>query len=106
MKKVKLILIALVMLTITASVNTSCEGLVCNGKGTLQLTNKSLHTVQKVMINNVNYGTLDPGEKKDYELSPGVYAFQQVGISGGTGCSVAAVTISECDTQGFSCSSK
>ena len=86
--------------------NTSCEDLLCNGKGTLQLTNKSLLTVQKIMINGVNYGSLDPGETESIELSPGVYAWQLVGISGGTGCSMAAVTITECDTQAFSCSAK
>jgi hypothetical protein len=106
MKKIKLILLAIVLMTITASVNTSCEDLTCNGKGTLSLTNKSLLTVQKIMINGVNYGTLDPGETQEIELSPGMYMWQLVGLSGGTGCSAAAVTITECDTQGFSCSAK
>ena len=106
MRKIKLFLVALVLLTITASVNTSCEDLTCNGKGTLSISNKSHNTVQKLMINGVNYGTLDPGETKDVELSPGMYMWQLVGISGGTGCSAAAVTITECDTQGFSCGAK
>ena len=86
--------------------NTSCEDLFCDGTGTLQLTNKSLSTVQRIMINGVNYGSLDPGETENIELTPGVYAWQLVGISGGSGCSMAAVTITECDTQAFSCSAK
>jgi hypothetical protein len=106
MKKIKLFLIALVLLTITASVNTSCEDLTCNGKGTLKLTNNSHSTVQKIMINGISYGTLDPNEVKEIELSPGTYAWQLVGIAGGTGCSAAVVTITECDTQGFQCSGK
>jgi hypothetical protein len=106
MKKFKLILIVFALAAITASVNTSCEDLTCNGKGTLRLTNDSHSTVQKVMINGVNYGTLDPDESKDFELSPGMYTWQLVGISGGTGCSAAVVTITECDTQGFSCGAK
>lgn len=109
MKKIKLFFIAAAFLAITASTNMSCEPIstACtSGKGTLVLTNKSLSTVQRIMINGVNYGTLDPGEKKEIELSPGAYEFQQVGLSGGTGCSAAVVTISECDRQAFSCSAK
>ena len=103
MKKIKLFL---VVMAVAVLMGTSCEDLFCDGKGTLQLTNKSLLTVQKIMINGVNYGTLDPGETESIDLSPGVYAWQLVGISGGTGCSMAAVTITECDTQAFSCSAK
>jgi len=106
MKKIKFFLIALVLMTITASVNTSCEDLFCDGKGTLKLTNDSHSTVQRIMINGVNYGSLDPDESKEIELTPGVYMWQLVGISGGTGCSAAAVTIVECETQGFSCGGK
>ncbi len=73
-------------------------------KGTLNLTNKSLYTVQKVKINGVNYGTLDPGDSEDYTLSPGEYYVQQVGISGGSGCNSFSVVIQACDRQGFSCS--
>jgi len=106
MKKIKMFLIAIVLMAITASVNTSCEDLFCDGKGTLSLENKSLFTVQKIMINGVNYGTIDPGETKEIDLTPGIYGWQLVGISGGTGCSAAAVTIVECETQAFSCSGK
>jgi hypothetical protein len=106
MKRIALFFICVFFLSLSASVNMSCSKLICNGKGTLKLTNKSTNTVQKIMINGVNYGTIDPGESKSVELVPGSYTFQQVGISGGTGCSQATVNIVECKTQGFSCSSK
>lgn len=81
----------------------SCES-DCSSRGYLQLTNKSLNTIQKIMIDGVNYGTLDPGESKTITLAVGEHEFQQVGISGGSGCSAAKVIIIECETQGFSCS--
>jgi hypothetical protein len=83
----------------------SCKELCLTGTGTLTLTNKSLHTVQKIMINGVNYGTIDPGESKDIELSPGTYYVEQDGISGGTGCSGFVVNMAACTPQGYSCSS-
>lgn len=100
MKKVIILLAAVLFIGI------SCEGILdtCEGKGTLELTNKSRNTVQRIMINGVNYGTIDPGETKDIRLTPGMYGWQLVGISGGSGCSAAAVTITECTTQAFSCS--
>ncbi len=105
MKKIKSILILTALLIIPLFIGSSCEPIEeCDGHGTLSLTNKSHSTVQRIMINGVNYGTLDPGEHKDIELVPGVYSWQLVGISGGTGCSAATVTIVECETQGFSCS--
>lgn len=76
---------------------------ICNGMGTLKLTNNSQRTVQRIMVDGVNYGSLDPSESKEYSLAPGQHDFQQVGISGGTGCSAAKVTIVECKTSGFSC---
>jgi hypothetical protein len=109
MKKFKLFLITIALLAISASMNTSCEPVddaCANGKGTLNLENTSISTVQRIMINGVNYGTLDPGEEKDIELSPGEYVFQQIGLSGGSGCSPAFVTITACDWQGFTCKGK
>lgn len=81
----------------------SCQS-DCDGKGYLKLTNNSLNTVQRIMIDGVNYGSLDPGESKSISLPAGEHEFQQVGISGGSGCSAAKVIIIECETQGFSCS--
>jgi hypothetical protein len=106
MKKFKLLFIGVVLLTFSASISTSCDKLGCNGKGTLEVTNSSLSTVQKLMINGVNYGSLDPGEKKSVDLTPGPYVWQLVGISGGTGCSAAEVNITECQTSTFKCSGK
>lgn len=82
----------------------SCGKPCAKNKGTLELTNKSLNTIQKVMINGINYGTLDPGEKKSFDLNIGEYDVIQQGISGGTGCSAAKVNIVACETQGMSCS--
>jgi hypothetical protein len=84
---------------------SSCLGEVCSsGMGTLKLRNNSVNTVQRVMIDGVNYGTLDPGEEGSYELAPGTHEFQQVGLSGGTGCTPATVIIQECKTSSYSCS--
>lgn len=94
------LLISFISLTFLFS---SCDK-ICDGTGTLKLTNDSHNTVQKLMVDGVNYGTIDPDESKEIELAPGQHSFQQVGISGGTGCSEASVIIVECKTTGFSCS--
>jgi hypothetical protein len=99
-------LFSIFSLIITFSILTimlSCQS-DCDGKGYLKLTNNSLNTVQRIMIDGVNYGSLDPGESKSISLPAGEHEFQQVGISGGSGCSAAKVIIIECETQGFSCS--
>lgn len=83
--------------------SSSCDE-ICDGMGTLKLTNKSTSTVQQIMIDGINYGTIDPGESKEMDLAPGEHVFQQVGISGGTGCSSATVIIVECKTSAYSCS--
>ena len=75
----------------------------CDGMGTLTLTNNSNGTVQKLMIDGVNYGTIDPDEKKDIKLGAGEHEFQFVGISGGSGCSAAKVIIVGCKSSGFQC---
>jgi hypothetical protein len=78
----------------------------CNGKGTLSLTNESDNTLQKLMIDGVNYGTLDPGETKQVDLAPGGHYWQLVGITGGGGCSQAYVIIVACETESFECRGK
>lgn len=75
----------------------------CNGKGYVVLTNYSNSRLHRVYINNVSYGTLDPGESKEYSLTEGTYTMQQEGIGGG-GCSSFYVNVTECSRQGFSCS--
>ena len=76
----------------------------CGGKGTLSVTNKSLHTVQKIRIDGTNFGTIDPDETKKISLAAGRYELQIIGVSGGSGCNSAFVNIAECQTVGRSCS--
>jgi len=104
----KRILMIFSFVAIAAFINSSCEPIEddCDGMGILKLTNKSISTVQKIMIDNVNWGTLDPGESKECSLAPGTHTFQLVGLSGGTGCSLASVILIACQTSGFSCSGK
>lgn len=86
---------------------SSCEALeegICDGKGTLRVENTSLHTVQKIIIDGKNYGTLDPGDFQEIPLNEGKYLVEIIGISGGGGCLAHYVTISECDTQISGCS--
>ena len=108
-EKIKRILMAITFLVIVASTHSSCEPITdkpCDGNGTLSLENKSLNTVQKIMIDGVNWGSLDPGKTKECKLAPGTHLWQLVGISGGTGCGIASVIIVACKTTSFSCSSK
>ena len=71
--------------------------------GTLSLKNTSTGTVQQILIDNVNYGSLDPGKSKDIKLPPGEHVFEMKGISGGTGCAPASVTIVGGKTEAFQC---
>ena len=75
----------------------------CNGKGELTLRNTSTQTLQRVMVNGVNYGTLDPGESETYNLTPGTYTVEQDGVSGGGGCGEFIVNVTECSSQSFGC---
>lgn len=77
----------------------------CDGMGYLQVENTSLQTLQKLMIDGVNYGTVDPGETKKVSLAEGGHNWQLVGIDGG-GCSAAYVIIVECETSSYNCSGK
>ncbi len=88
---------------------SSCDELEiepsCSDQGTLQVCNKSLHTVQKIIINNTNYGTIDPDECKDIKLAVGTYTLRMEGVSGGNGCNIVSTfIIAECDNIGRSCS--
>lgn len=96
-----LVVLPLVVLTL---IGGSCKPKnTCNGKGTLKLSNDSHGTVQRAMVDGVNYGSIDPGGSKEISLPPGSHDWQLVGISGGSGCSAAKVTIVECQTSSFSC---
>ena len=72
--------------------------------GTLRCTNSSVHTVQKVLLNGTNYGTLDPGEDMVVTLAPGNWTLHFVGLSGGAGCSSSSFNIAACQSVGRSCS--
>lgn len=76
----------------------------CDGRGELTVTNKSLNTVQQILIDGTNYGTIDPDESKTIELPAGKYTLQIKGVSGGSGCSSSQVTIDACGSVGRSCS--
>ena len=101
----KAIVNSILVLCVLISLN-SCTGLGCiKTNGTLHLTNKSTSTVQKLVVDGVNYGTIDPGESKEIELAVGSHDFQFQGVSGGSGCSAGSVIIQACKTSSFSCSS-
>ncbi len=104
MKKSRLLL-AIPILAILSLHFTACDKeAYCEGRGTLNVENKSLHTVQRILIDGTNYGSLDPGESKDIELAAGKYTLQFVGINSGGGCTPSQVTIDACGEEGRSCS--
>jgi hypothetical protein len=98
----KFAFIGIIVLTVV-----SCQKISdCAGTGTLTVENTSSNTAQKLMINGVSYGTIYPGDSKSVKLSPGVYTWQLVGVSGGTGCSAATLNVSECMTYSYTCDGK
>jgi hypothetical protein len=103
MKTIHVSLAIAAMLLVTGLSSCKKKEATCSGSGTLKLTNSSHATVQRAMIDGVNYGSLDPGEAKEISLPAGQHDWQLVGISGGSGCSAAKVTIVECKTAGFEC---
>lgn len=74
----------------------------CRGKGYLTQTNGSLHTIQQIIIDGTNYGSLDPGDTETFTLAAGRHEVRVVGVNGG-GCSPTTVTIVECETEGRIC---
>ena len=78
----------------------------CSGNGKLDLKNTSSSTTQRIMIDGVSYGSIGPGESKSISLAAGHHNWQLVGISGGSGCTAAEVTIVECETSSYYCSGK
>lgn len=101
MKKIKLFLLMTLLVLLTAS----CNQYVYKGQkvGILELTNKSISTVQKVYVNDSIYGTLNPGKTIKIKLVPGVYTWEIKGANG-KGCSPTTGTIIEGYTQAFNCS--
>lgn len=105
MKTISLTLLSLVMISITSCTKPEEEDdCPLPGYGYLKLNNTSLNTIQRVDIDGTNYGTLDPGDSETYPLAAGTHTFQNIGISGGAGCSPATVIIVECATEARSCS--
>lgn len=72
--------------------------------GTLYCHNASTNTVQRVLLSGTNYGSLDPGESRSFELAPGNWTLQFVGISGGPGCDESIFNIAACQTVSRACS--
>ena len=95
-------------MVIAATTNFSCGPTkdTCDGNGTLSVENTSHLTVQRLMVDGVNYGSVDPGNQKDAKLAPGTHSWQMVGISGGPGCGSATVIIVACQTSSYTCSAK
>jgi hypothetical protein len=101
MKKIKLFLIMAVVVILTAS----CNQYVYKGQkiGILELTNRSISTVQEVCVNDSIYGKLNPGKTMKVKLLPGVYTWQLKGVNG-NGCTPTTGTIVAGYTQAFNCS--
>jgi len=106
MKKIRMSLV-IALLAVMPFMNFSCDLIDdCDGMGILSIENTSLSTVQKLMIDGVNHGSVDPKETKEVKLAPGTHVWQMEGISGGTGCSAASVILIACKTSSFECSGK
>lgn len=106
MKKTNFFFLLLATILLIAS---SCEALEedisdpsCKDIGYLRLTNGSLNTIQMILIDGTNYGTLDPGDTGTYTLGVGRHDFQFKGVNG-SGCAPASVVIAECKTESRIC---
>ena len=85
---------------------TSCDDLnLCEGKGTLEITNSSCYSAQELIIDNVSYGFIDPGETMQADIAEGGHYFRIENRCGG-GCNEAYVKIIECQTSSFNCDGK
>lgn len=111
MKKINRFLFILALCTLLFS---SCYDLTGGGDddppkeeecvyGTLVVSNESIQTIHKIIIDGTSYGTLDAGETKRFSLPEGKYELKFSGITGGSGCSPAFVTIVPCKVTGRSC---
>jgi len=75
----------------------------CSDSGTLVLHNTSANTVQKILIDGTNYGTLYPGDRQEIDLPVGKYEVYLKSTSGEGGCSPSYVTLQDCDRIGRQC---
>ena len=105
MKKVYTIFSMIMIVFVIGFTNCKKTSTGCNGMGTLSLSNQSISTTQKIMIDGSSYGNLYPGQTKEISLAAGTHDWQLVGLNGG-GCSPASVIIVECQEVGFYCDGK
>jgi len=106
MKKFKFLVVCMCLVSVLFLVSGCKEVLLddCGGYGTLKLTNTSSNTIQRIQVDGVNYGTLDPGEDIEIDLPVGRHTVEFINVrTGNYACSPMEVIIVECDTQGFSC---
>lgn len=104
MIKLKSLLVLFFAGILMVSCKEDCEK---KGTGVLAVTNTSENTVQRVIVDGVNYGILEPGEKIEITLPIGTYPLLIEGVSGGGGCAVAPlpnVPIIMCETFSIDCS--
>lgn len=101
MKKLKLIPTICAIAVLFASCKKEDT---CTGFGTLKLTNTSASHYHKIVIDSIDYGTLDPGKNKEVRLAAGSHILRFAPFGGsGNGCSSATVIVVECQTQSFTC---
>jgi hypothetical protein len=75
----------------------------CGGYGTLNLTNSSAGTTQKILVDGIDFGTITPGQIIDVRISVGTHTLEMKGVSGGRGCSPGSVITYECETKIYNC---
>jgi hypothetical protein len=69
--KGKFLISVFAILLIASIIGMSSCDKVCKGEGTLSLKNSSLNTVHRIMVDGINYGSLDPGDHIDISLPAG-----------------------------------
>lgn len=87
------------------AVTTSCSlingGDRCEGAGTLIVTNGSDTTYQQFLIDRINYGSFDPGQKMYIDLFEGYHELQLIESIGDTVGFKEEFLISDCETTSF-----
>jgi len=87
-----------------SSANLSDNTCECSGDGFLIASNKSTNTLQRLMIDGVNFGSLDPGEETTVRIAEGTHDLEFQSIGGSGGCYASKLVIVECDTESRTCS--
>lgn len=73
------------------------------GIGRIKFFNHSTDTVYRIIVDDVSYGNLKPGESKEISLAARERTVQLIGIDGSEGCPPQQITLIECDILPFSC---